>query len=205
MNRAELRAAVSTNLRIPPSGDGTLTSAVLNDLVGQSVRKVARERMWPWLRTSSDLTVTTAGTAALPADFIEADTLTFDDMIVESVAFHELLAGYRRYAWADDGTNVRVEPAPSASTTMTLWYYRAEPNLADDTDSPLLPANHHDLIVSWATGLGFDIRADFDAAIRWRDRYERELTNAVKQVFRQRSGNRVALRSERRQSTARWT
>ena len=204
MNRGQIRAAAVTKLRIPSSGDGLLTSPTLNDLINESLRKISRERLWPWLLTSANLTVATTGIAALPADFVEADTLIYDSAPVAWAGLHELLMSGNRYVWADDGTNVRVEPAPSASITMTLWYYRTDPDLATDASTPLMPAGHHDLIAIETAHLAALLRHDPDQAASWSGQYERELVNMVKAAFRKRGDVKVARRRDRRQWTARW-
>lgn len=205
MTLATMRSAVKTKLRIGSTTDNLLTDTVLTAHVNEALRKVARERPWPWLLTSATVSVSTAGVGTLPTDFLSAHSLVYDGIKVEYVGYAELLAGEYRYAWSENGTQIVVEPAPTATTDFTLHYFQREEALSADGDNPLLPDAHVDLAILWAAHLGALTRRDNDHASMLAVEYDRELASAIKFVFRKApSGLRVALRAERRVEAARW-
>ena len=205
MNRVQMRDRVSARLRIPKQGDEQITPKVINDALNEALRTFSRARRWPWLLTSVAKTITTSATATLPTDYVAAGQLVNDDdVVIPYVGMEELLTGRGRYAWSDDGTNVRVEPAPTASFATTLWYFRSEPDLDDDTDSPLAPAAWHDPIVLWAAHICATEQRNYEQAAAYATQYDRAIAEMDKAIFRKKSGVRVALRSQRSASAARW-
>jgi hypothetical protein len=67
VNRRELREATVLKLGIPPTGDGLLTEAVLNECLNSALRDLSDADHWPWLLTSGSVTFTD-GVAAMPTD-----------------------------------------------------------------------------------------------------------------------------------------
>lgn len=210
MDRQGLREALIEKLRLP-AGDGTLTPPVLNGTINEALRRYSAEREWPWLLTSATVAISTSGIGTLPTGFVTAKQLLMPDSngtpnVVPYVGIDNLLSSEYRYCWADDGTNVRVEPAPVASTNSTLWYFRVETDLTADTDTPLMPAAYHDLIVTLAAELGAKKKRDYEQAQMLHSEYLELLKVYERRVFRKAPGGiRVGLRRERSQAQARWS
>lgn len=206
MDRDDLVAFTKAKLRIGTAGESLLTDAVLVDLVNDALRKFTRERMWPWLLTSATVSVATTGLGTLPADYLVSRQLLYNALPVPYVGIDELLTGRNRYVWTENGTTIQVEPAPSASTNFTLWYYQTEDDLATGGASPIAPAVYHDIIGLWAAHLGALHRRDMDHAAQLAAEYGAEITRIGDLLFRKKGqGVRVTLRSQLINERARWS
>lgn len=210
MTLGTMRSALQTKLRIGAAGDALLTTTVLNTCINEALDSFSRARQWPWLLTSASVTISTSGTGALPADFGQARQFLMPDSTgaknaVPYVSMDDILNSENRYVWSEDGTNIRVEPAPSASLSATLWYYRTETSLAADGNNPICPAAHQSPIILWAAHLASIVRRDFDTATAFEREYDREMAALAKYVFRKAGGGvRVERRAERTTISARW-
>lgn len=205
MTRDELVRAVKLRLRIGNTGEGLLTDGVLVEQVNQAIRKFSRDRAWPWLQTSAPITIGTDGTAALPPDALRTRQVVIGEAIAEYVGFDEFLASSNRGVWTDDGNKIRFDPSPQNPLTVTLWYQRYEPDLANGTDEPEAPSVFHDLIVIWAAVLCARIRRDYELADTFSEEYARELA-VMRDDINRKSGqrHRVAIVSEQNRSKATW-
>jgi hypothetical protein len=56
-------------------------------------------------------------------------------------------------AYAVDAQRIRLFPTPSAVISHRVGVVRTEPDLSGDSDTPLLPAVYHRIVVSAAAGL----------------------------------------------------
>lgn len=208
MTLATIRSQVKTKLRIGTATDNLLSDTVLTGLVNEALRKVTRERSWPWLLTSASVSISTSGVASLPTDFTAAHSLLYgstDPAPIPFVGFTDLLGSKGAYVWSENGTQIQVEPAPTATTSMTLWYYQREEALSADGDTPIMPTVHDDIVAIWAAHLGALIRKDYDHAAALEREYRDELMALDRAVFRKAGGGlKVAVRRERTTSPARW-
>jgi hypothetical protein len=162
MNRGEIRDAVSQRMAIPSTGDGQLTSSVLNSLINQALTVISAEHDWPWLLHSTSVTFTPS-TASIPADFIKSRALIYNTLPVQWVQLEDFLDPDRWFApfsWTIIGSTAQVTPAPTSNITATLYYYRREPDLTLDASTPLMPVQHHNLIVAYTTYLAAMVRQD---------------------------------------------
>lgn len=206
MDRDDLVAATKAKLRIGTAGEALLTDSVIVDLVNESLRKFTRERLWPWLLTSATVSVATTGLGSLPADYQASRQLLYNALPVPYVGIDELLTGRNRYVWTENGVSIQVEPAPSASTNFTLWYYQIESDLATGGAEPVAPAVYHDVIVLWAAHLGALHRRDADHAAQLAAEYGAEIGRMSDLIFRKKGqGTRVTLRSQLVNERARWS
>lgn len=102
---------------------------------------------WPWLETA------TTGTAPLViADLKQvlyvADTSNDTELlgmlpaeiVVNGIDLNQ--TGTPQYWWLDGETTVRVWPV-NTSAALTVRYVKQSPELAVDTDTPLIPARYH--------------------------------------------------------------
>lgn len=205
MTRDDLVTFVKNKLRIPDSGEGYLTDTRLVLFVNEALRHFCRERDWPWLLTSATVSVATTGIGSLPADYKASRQVLCDGKPVPYVGIDELLGGTNRYVWTDDGVSLRVEPAPSATTSFTLWYYQIESDLADGDDSPIAPSLYHDAIGLWASHLAALARRDSELAMSLEHEYNKAIERIVGVAFRKRGQTvRVTLRGELATPRATW-
>ncbi|MGH9266733.1 MAG: hypothetical protein ACRD0D_00995 [Acidimicrobiales bacterium] len=158
MNLSQLREAVYDLVGVPAT-DTLLTSAVVDRAVNQALHDAEVESEWPWLETSETVT-TVAGTAAYATTALRSLYLAAPGQaslaLVEQRELDDrwgsgpaTAAGRPRdYAlWAG---LLELRPVPDGAYAYTHRYYRAEPDLALGTDTPLLPASFHTAIVELA-------------------------------------------------------
>jgi hypothetical protein len=133
---------------------------VINGLIDEAIRYICMERDWPWLLTSTSLTLT-SGTAALPTRFMKARRLVINNRRARFVPLDEFLDVTRATGtWTIIGTNVKILPVPTAALTGTLYYYANEADLASDSAAPVMPELYQDAIVSYATHLAALVKQD---------------------------------------------
>lgn len=151
MNKGALRDAVKTRNGIPTSGAGLVDSTSVDECVASALLDISAEQRWPWLLTSASLTFTT-GTAPLPSDCLQIDKILVAGYPVREVSHDEFLQAANNYVFVQRGANVTIYPTPTTTlTSPTVWYYRDEPALATDSDSPLLPPSWHRVLVARAS------------------------------------------------------
>ena len=101
--------------------------------------------------------------------------------------------------------SIHVEPAPSATTSFTLWYYQKEDDLASGSTSPIAPAIYHDPIGIWAAHLGALHRRDMDHAALLAAEYQQEVNRMADVIFRKKGQTvRVTTRGELGGQLGRW-
>jgi hypothetical protein len=154
MNRGELRAAVLSRLGVPPAGDGMLDANTVDGIVQRALTDMSNERTWPWLLTSGALTFT-ADSAPMPDDCVLVRDFTVDGRRARRVKFTEWLNEQSirtGHMWTDVGATIRISPTPAvALTSPVLWYYRNEPTLVTEGQSPLAPGQYHTYVIARAS------------------------------------------------------
>lgn len=174
MNRGEIRTAVKQRLAIPSIGDGLLPDSVLDSLINSSLSSVSAARDWPWLLKTMDL-VFTNGQVYLPNDFIRARALVYNDNPVFWTQLEDFLnpdGVWSTYAWTIIGNLAKLTPTPTTDVTCTLYYYCAEPELQSDYSTPIMPAQHHPVLVAHTAYLASLTRQDEGRAAVYRAEYE---------------------------------
>lgn len=162
MTLTQLRDAVRIRLGVPVS-DAFYTSAVLTDLVNEGLQAYSTEVDWPWLGTSTTFS-TVAGTQAYtpPANWNRTKLLTPDEsdtLVLMS------LAEVREYGKEEHdrafptvytiwGEQILLAPVPAGIYTIKHDYIKAEPELDQDNDTPLLPSQYHYALVHFAAAAG---------------------------------------------------
>ena len=131
-----------------------LTSLV-PDFLAMAEAHFNREIRSPLMEALSTSSATT-GTVALPSDFLSVRKVTIN--LTEELVGMTLPQIHMTYtnsnsgspkAYAIQGTNLLLAPAPSAATTINLDYYQKIPALTASNTSNWVLANHPDLYV-WA-------------------------------------------------------
>jgi hypothetical protein len=127
------------------------TLAAIND----ALKVISMEWEWYWLfATATASTVAGTATIAAPAGYLRTISLDIGGDIMVERTFAELFS-YETTSgtpsiFALAGANLRLWPTPSAVQTYTLYYYRSEPALTLDADTPLLPDAYSPWLVAEA-------------------------------------------------------
>ena len=150
MNARELRSAVRLRNGIPDTGDGLAEHDTINDCIRAALVDLSSEQRWPWLLTSASITFT-AGVGPLPADCTVISELVANGYPAERVGLDDFLVQTRGCVWTEQGSNIKLYPVPVTAPTATLYYYRTEPALTTDESTPLLPTQHHQILVCRAS------------------------------------------------------
>lgn len=194
MNLGEIRAAVKQRLSIPSIGDGLLPDATLNGLINQAMIVISGTRDWPWLLGTHTLTFDpTTSQASLPNDFIRARELIYNTYPVLWLQLEDFLnpdRTFATFAWTIIGNKAQVTPTPATSISATLYYYRNEPELISDFQTPLMPPQLHSAIVAYASYLGALVRQDESRASAYIAEYK-SLLNDMRDDLKQSSRRRI--------------
>ena len=182
MNRAQLRSALVARLGIPSTGDGRITESVQTDCLNLALTDLgAGEHQWPWLLTTGDLTFT-AGVAPMPTDppVVHCRELFVNGRRARKASsLAELLdvgVDGSRCLWFYQGTNVVLAPAPSVQPTDgVLYYLQPEPELVADAQSPLVPAQFHNIVVARACYHAAVMKREWESAAQYNGEYEQGL------------------------------
>lgn len=158
MNLAALRTAVLNRIGVPAS-DSFFTAALLNEFINEAVQAWQHEEAWPWHQGTETLT-TVAGTASYsPLDPTWTMTKNlyiagFEPMLlsnqpdVDYVTVQGQPVAY--YVFQE---KIVLSPTPDAVYSVVHQYYKGEPILVADTDTPLTPAEFHYALASYAAHL----------------------------------------------------
>ena len=174
MNRGQLRAALTSRLGIPATGDGLLDPNTLNDLLGIALRDIGVESDWPWLVSSAALTFT-GDTAPAPSDMVKAREMVVSGRRARFVPLTDFIDAQGdsvSSVWTVVGATVQITPTPATAPTATLYYVRAEPALTSDTSSPLLPDTYHQILLARAAYHANTKRNRFEDAMRDDNEYQ---------------------------------
>ena len=202
MNGAELRDAVYDRLGVS-AADPQFPAPLVNRAVNGAVHFVETARDWPWLgKVGSFDTVAGVGDYAPPADWartkklkigsdpalhrVDIDTLE-DDWDPDSRGLPE--------AWAVFGDRIYLRPVPDAVYSVRHLYFRAEPDIADES-SPLMPARFHLAVAEVATWFCLK-RSNEDArAVAAKVTYDQWEARMIDDADRYSGPARVRVRSE---------
>lgn len=201
MNLSQLRTG-TLNRMGATSDDVYFTSSVLTELINESVHTIETEYDWPWLEAFTTHS-TTAGTQTItvPTDWLRTRVLwiaNYDPL--QPLGFADLRIQYdassqdQPSAYAIAGDTIYLGPTPGATYTLNHLYIKREPDLASDTDSPLLPASFHAAIVEHATYLGLRRVQQEERAALALDAYQGWLRRMVDNRRRSSQSVRVRVR-----------
>lgn len=152
MNLAEIRNTIQAHGYSPD------TTAAQNVLVNQIYREVLNHRRWPWLRRTAVLPLSAGSTALDLSTLVNLrdvdaihlgglqDPLALDLEDLRSQRPVFTANGCPR-AWARFGSSLEILPAADRDYDVTVDYIYSPPPLVDDADVPVIPAEHHDILV----------------------------------------------------------
>ena len=186
MNRAQLRAAVKERLRIPSGGDARLSDSAIHDCIALALNDIGEERHWPWLLATA-VPAFTAGVAPLPADWAHSADFFVNSRRAKRASslaqFLDVTADVSGCLWMEVGANLQLTPVPTqVLVAPVLWYYRSEPALTIENQSPLLPSAYHNTLIAGAAYHGNMRRKEFDAAAQDKGEYREGVNKLLKSV-----------------------
>jgi len=202
-----MREQLKLYCAISRTGDGMLTDDVLNGLLNNGLNRISTDHDWPYLLTSATVAVDTTGSGPLPSGFARARDVVANGARAMQATFRELLDPIGRsnsFVWTIVGSTLRLDPAPTATLNVTLWYFQQEPLLADDTDTPLMPSDDHPAIVYFAAQLAWLSRGDQQRAQTWYAQYEQAMKGMQDELY-QTYGPRSVVVRRRDPTWASWS
>lgn len=154
--------------------------------LNQSQSRIARHAEIRDLFTTSTVTKV-AGTATytLPTDFLRATGLVdvTDDIDLEYREDPNELRLLNQgtvnrgtpvlYSFSEGG--LLLYPVPDASGSLTLTYYKRPTDMSADGDTSILPADYHDLMVSWTLSRAYRSEDDPQMSQFYMAEYIRDL------------------------------
>lgn len=177
MNRKEIREEVIANGAENIAND-TGGEARINRWIAQVIRDICDLKPWPFLMAIAE------GTAPLKVEDL-AHVEVFADVTNDNLLQPATLAqismgdpdlsavGGAEYWYTEDGETLKVYPANVSATFRA--HYRRTPPAIDDTESPIIPADYHDLIVDGVRIKVYKATDNFAAAAEILKDYERRL------------------------------
>lgn len=187
MNLGQLRTALDqlTGVGMDTSAQTTWINAALHD--------IASRRDWPWLE-GTDSFNTAAGTASysLPADWqatrgllIGGDPAAFVN-VAEGDNYDDWDQSEARWSFTVDADNLTIYPTPGAVVACTHRYVKEEADLSSDSDTPLIPARHHWMVLHLAAMLVHTRMGNMPAASFHEQQFDRLFDAAVRALNKQR-------------------
>jgi hypothetical protein len=129
-------------------------------MVNKAYHKIEKRALWKFSEGEATINAV-AGTrvcANVPAD-LSVPLAVYSDLTEQELAYHD-----ERQRFWDKSTTGAVEsyglwndefrfyPLPKQNETFTLRYYKKWTDLADPSDTPVIPETFHDLLVDFASG-----------------------------------------------------
>ena len=173
MNFGQLRSAVYERTGLA-STDPSMTDANMKNLVNAALHRfeVANPRGWDWLRYDGSFSLVSSTESYTFSTIDSTNTIMkvievrvdvgsgFRDPLPR-VSKGELLGYYSDTiagtpeAHAIDGRTMWVRPIPDNTYNCRFTAVKAEPDLSNDSDSPVVPAIFHSAIIEKAAELAF--------------------------------------------------
>lgn len=154
MNLSEIRDTLQAH------GYATDTATAQNLVINSVYRAVLAHRRWPWLQKQASLTLSAdASTIDLSSvtDLRDIDALRVADQDDPQYANLQELRSWsvpnstvRGYPllWSQPApTTLEVYPPADRAYDVTIDYIYTPPALSDDADVPVIPEQHHDVLV----------------------------------------------------------
>lgn len=158
---SELRTKVLDRIGVP-STDPNFPAALLTRLVNDAMHFIETDYDWPWLHASATITTTEGIDGySLPVEYYRRSR----GVLAPSSGTPNPLAEFsideldNRWptntsgtpaAWGIEGQQLVLRPVPNGAFTLTHRYVMAEPDLVNDSDTPLMPPAFHAAIADVA-------------------------------------------------------
>lgn len=150
------------------------TVAMVPRFIVNAERRFNRVLRVPEMETVT--TIASAASVSLPADFLEARSITIGGPPASSLEPMSAANLAQRYPtasggiprnYAVSGGTLSMRPLPGTGSTLSLVYYAKIPPLTDDNPTNWLLLAHPDLYLAAAVAEGFTYTRDVDARDDW--------------------------------------
>lgn len=156
MNLTGFRTAFRTRMGLPDA-DSFYTSTVIDELVNAALQFVSSEQDWAWLEKSETLT-TVASTSSYSAASDYLRTITVADSTgiplslkpIDELEFMTTAESANPRFYAVYAGAVHLRPVPNGAFSVFHRYIGSEDALVGTTDTPLMPAQFHEVVVEYA-------------------------------------------------------
>lgn len=152
MNVSEYRAAVRLQLGLA-AADAVIPDEIVLWALNGAAKNIATEKDWPWLY-NEETADTTEDDSSLPlsSEYTRTVFVTVDGGTPLEPRSHIDLASDRTttgrpWAYTVDANALRLYPVPDDAYPVVHAFYRTEPDLVLETDSPLLPDAYSERLV----------------------------------------------------------
>lgn len=142
--------------------DTTVYSSRITNWLNEAQGRVSRMVDVPALHSTGSIS-TVAGTAAysLASTFLRMDRVYYTDMewVIYPMDPGDLRATQyptnqtgrpEQYAIVQSGTDLQFTPIPDGVYSVQYEYWRRPATLTNDSDTPEIPSDYHDILVSYA-------------------------------------------------------
>jgi hypothetical protein len=152
MNVSEYREAVRLAVGLAPQ-DAVLTDETCLWALNGALSTIATDKDWPWHYTEeAAATVEDQPTIPLPANHTRTVFIVVDENEPLQTSTHIELSYDRETtgvprAYAAEANDIRLWPIPDDAYDVIHAFYRSEPALLADTDTPLLPDAYSERLV----------------------------------------------------------
>lgn len=188
-NRSDIRDWVRQHTLIESDDYG---DAKVDNVINQAVRDLSTQFNWPFLQTSSQVTlVTDTAEYALPSDFAHLEAAIRSDCAcpIKEVTPQDAWARWKSDATSDKpthfylwGDNIVFAPTPSGASlpTVTLYYYRQPTTLDNDVDTPEFHPQFHLVLAEFAAAKVWEREEDLARSNYYMDRYYQGVENMAR-------------------------
>ena len=180
-------------------------SSEIKDYINDTQNDVFNEYRLRFMRSSADFTVSVGNSdlganTALPTDYVEAITLTDttngQERVIPFIDMDDLFRlypdttdttlntnGQPQYAY-DDGSTIRLFPAPADAYTFRLNYYKRPTTLSADGDVPAIPSEFEELLIAGGAYRVLQVKGAYDEAGIFENKYAELLQKLVDKYSR---------------------
>lgn len=200
MNLGEIRTAIQQ------LGYGTDTAAAQTTAVNAVDRRIQGKRRWSWNELSLTSVLSSGESellypsAAKELDTVQISSSTRDEYppleFAEYNEVNELLhtepenTGTPRL-WTVRGRTIYFWPVPESDWTVDIDYVRGHVPLVNDSDTPVIPGEYHDLYVNGGAALIAARQRDWSMVSLMKDGYDEMMREMIAAVgIRQRQNSR---------------
>lgn len=183
MNLGEMRTALFDRFDI--EGDDARILRIFTSLLNSGYRWLLGQRTWPWELKDDSLAFTTASVAiTLWDDFLAMQHVVHRETgivlrqlkrttaeIQQGAATASRSRGYPE-TWFTIGNYIYLEPNPGVAGNLDCWYWHRPEMLAQPADTPIFPAQFHEILVEHAT-MKFASQDSYDPLIAKQAREDR--------------------------------
>lgn len=194
MNLGEMRTKVRLRAQVPTT-DGIWTADFVDAAINEALVQIGLMQPWPWLAATHSEVGDDSGTVDLSAitppvrDIASVFVGSWEGQPASTDEVDRWLFSERPgFVFAPWGDSLLIRPEPGSDETIQIRYFRDEPALTDDADTPILPERYHIAAVEMACAIGFESLDDESSAVMHERRAMRLIDKMVATALRRARG-----------------